>query len=114
MKRYQLILLICLFVLIAVCINFKQYDNFRVLDPKEDAASILLLNVFYYGFLLFFLSGAGFSLYYLYIFWKNGVAYGETDIFTVLKMPLQWFSMLLAFVFITPIMQAAIFRPAYI
>ena len=114
MKRYQIILLICLFVLIAVCINFKQYDNFRVLDPKEDAASILFLKVFYYGFLLFFLSGAAYSVYFMYLFLKNGVAFGETDIYTVLKMPLQWFSMLIAYVVITPIMQAAIFRPAYI
>ena len=114
MKKYQILLLICLFVLFAVCINFKQYDNFRVLDPKEDVAMILFLKVCYYGFLLFFISGAGYSVYYMYTFLKNGVANnGKTDISSVVLTPLAWFSMLVGYVLIAPIVQSIVYSPGY-
>ena len=114
MKKYQIILLICLFVLIAVCINFKQYDNFRVLDPKEDAAFILFLQICYYGVLLFFLSGAGYSVYYMYTFLKNGVANnGKTDMSSVILTPIAWFSMLVGYVLIAPIVQSIVYSPGY-
>ncbi len=111
MKKYQILLLICLFVLIAVCINFKQYDNFRVSDPKNDESQILVLKIVYYAFLLVFISGAGYSVYYMYTFLKNGVANnGKTDISSVVLTPLAWFSMLIGYVIIGQIMQS-IFSP---
>ena len=114
MKKYQLLLLICLFVLIAVCINFKQYENFRALDPVEDASYILFLKVCYYGLLLFFLSGAGYSVYYMYTFLKNGVASnGKTDMSSVILTPIAWFSMLVGYVLIAPFVQSIVFAPGY-
>ena len=71
MKRYQIILLICLFILIVVHFDFKQYEKFGMGD-KDDVMGQYVMKFSYYVFLLTFIALAGGNYYVLYQYLRTG------------------------------------------
>ena len=108
MKRYQIILLICLFILIAVHFDFKQYEKFGMGD-KDDVMGKYVMGFSYYVFLLTFIGLAGNSYYVLYQYLRTGDSLAYTldpnDIFGIYTSSVITTSLLVGFVVAVAIIQ---------